>query len=107
MAAVNGVAAGAGCSLALACDMRIAAESASFVEAFIHVGLVPDCGSTFFLPRLVGLARALEVAMTGRKIKSDEGPARTRQSGRSDAIFFGDDETCDAACDPFRLVRSE
>ncbi|MEK6798200.1 MAG: enoyl-CoA hydratase-related protein, partial [Planctomycetota bacterium] len=72
VAAVNGVAAGAGCSLALACDMRIAAESASFVEAFIHVGLVPDCGSTFFLPRLVGLARALEVAMTGRKIKSDE-----------------------------------
>lgn len=70
--AINGVAAGAGCSLALACDVRIAAESASFVEAFIHVGLVPDCGSTFMLPRLVGLGRAMEIACSGRKVKSDE-----------------------------------
>jgi 2-(1,2-epoxy-1,2-dihydrophenyl)acetyl-CoA isomerase len=72
VASVNGVAAGAGCSLALACDLRIAAESASFIEAFINVGLVPDCGSTFMLPRLVGFARALELAFTGRKIKADE-----------------------------------
>jgi len=70
--AINGVAAGAGCSLALACDLRIVGESASFIEAFIHVGLVPDCGSTFMLPRLVGLGRALELACTGRKVKSDE-----------------------------------
>jgi 2-(1,2-epoxy-1,2-dihydrophenyl)acetyl-CoA isomerase len=72
IASVNGVAAGAGCSLALACDMRIAAESASFIEAFINVGLVPDSGSTFMLPRLVGVARAMELAVTGRKVKADE-----------------------------------
>lgn len=72
IAAVNGVAAGAGCSLALACDVRIAAESASFIEAFVHVGLVPDSGSTFFLPRLIGVSRALEMAITGRKVKADE-----------------------------------
>jgi 2-(1,2-epoxy-1,2-dihydrophenyl)acetyl-CoA isomerase len=72
LAGVNGVAAGAGCSLALACDMRMAAESASFIEAFVNVGLVPDSGSTFMLPRLVGVARAMEMAFTGRKVKSDE-----------------------------------
>lgn len=69
---INGVAAGAGFSLALACDMRIAAESASFVQAFVHVGVVPDSGSTLFLPRLIGPARAFELAATGRKVKSDE-----------------------------------
>lgn len=69
---VNGVAAGAGCSLALACDLRIAGESASFIEAFVNVGLVPDSGSTFMLPRLVGLSRAIELAITGRKVKADE-----------------------------------
>lgn len=72
IASVNGVAAGAGCSLALACDIRIAAESASFIQAFIHVGLVPDSGATFMLPRLIGLSRAMEMACTGRKIKAEE-----------------------------------
>ncbi len=72
LAAVNGVAAGAGCSLALACDIRVASESASFIEAFIHVGLVPDSGSTFMLPRLIGLARAMEMACTGRKVTAAE-----------------------------------
>lgn len=72
IASVNGVAAGAGCSLALAADIRIASESASFLQAFIHVGLVPDSGSTFMLPRLIGVSRALEMAITGRKIKADE-----------------------------------
>ena len=72
IAAVNGVAAGAGCSLALACDLRVAGESASFIEAFVNVGLVPDSGSTFMLPRLIGVSRALEMAITGRKVKSDE-----------------------------------
>ena len=72
IAAVNGVAAGAGCSLALACDIRIAAASAGFIQAFINVGLIPDSGATFILPRLVGLSRALELACTGRKVKADE-----------------------------------
>ena len=72
IASVNGVAAGAGCSLALACDLRVAASSASFIEVFINVGLVPDCGSTFTLPRLVGMSRAMELAFTGRKVPADE-----------------------------------
>jgi 2-(1,2-epoxy-1,2-dihydrophenyl)acetyl-CoA isomerase len=62
--AINGVAAGAGCSVALACDLRIAADTASFVEAFGRVGLVPDTGSSWFLPRLVGYARAAEMVLT-------------------------------------------
>ncbi len=61
IAAINGVAAGAGCSLALACDLRICAESATFIEAFGRIGLVPDTGSTWFLPRLVGVANAAEM----------------------------------------------
>ncbi|NOT02484.1 MAG: 2-(1,2-epoxy-1,2-dihydrophenyl)acetyl-CoA isomerase [Phycisphaerales bacterium] len=72
IAAVNGVAAGAGCSLALACDLRVAAASASFIEVFINVGLVPDSGSTFTLPRLVGMGRAMEMVFTGRKVDADE-----------------------------------
>jgi 2-(1,2-epoxy-1,2-dihydrophenyl)acetyl-CoA isomerase len=62
--AINGVAAGAGISVALACDMRIASESASFIEVFGRVGLVPDTGSSWFLPRLVGYARAAEMSFT-------------------------------------------
>ncbi len=72
IAAVNGVAAGAGASLALACDLRIAAENANFVQAFVNVGLIPDSGSSFFLPRLVGLGRALELALTGRVVSAEE-----------------------------------
>src|SRR3954452_23222280 len=62
--AINGVAAGAGISVALACDIRIASESASFIEVFGRVGLVPDTGSSWFLPRLVGYARAAEMSFT-------------------------------------------
>lgn len=72
VAAVNGVAAGAGMSLALACDLRIAAESASFLQAFVRIGLVPDAGSTYFLPRLVGTAKAMELAMLGERISAAE-----------------------------------
>ncbi|MGI9347492.1 MAG: 2-(1,2-epoxy-1,2-dihydrophenyl)acetyl-CoA isomerase PaaG [Gammaproteobacteria bacterium] len=63
--AVNGVAAGAGANIALACDFVIAAHSARFIQAFCKIGLVPDCGGTWFLPRLVGLARARSLAMLG------------------------------------------
>ncbi len=59
--AINGVAAGAGCSLALACDLRVASEQASFLQAFTRIGLVPDSGSSFFLPQLIGTARAAEM----------------------------------------------
>ncbi|HEX8097089.1 MAG TPA: enoyl-CoA hydratase-related protein, partial [Pyrinomonadaceae bacterium] len=65
VAAVNGAASGAGCNLALACDIVIAAEGARFNQAFIKVGLSPDCGGTFILPRLVGMKRAAELLMTG------------------------------------------
>jgi 2-(1,2-epoxy-1,2-dihydrophenyl)acetyl-CoA isomerase len=68
IAMINGVAAGAGCSLALACDMRIMAESASLIEVFIRIGLVPDSGSHWFLVRTVGLAKAFELAALGDKI---------------------------------------
>lgn len=72
IAAVNGVAAGAGCSLALACDLRIASQEATFIEVFINVGLIPDSGSTWTLPRLVGYGRAFEMCMTGGKVSADD-----------------------------------
>jgi 2-(1,2-epoxy-1,2-dihydrophenyl)acetyl-CoA isomerase len=70
--AINGVAAGAGMSLALATDIRIASEKASFMQAFSRVGLIPDAGSNYFLPRLVGLPRALELAWTARRVGAAE-----------------------------------
>jgi 2-(1,2-epoxy-1,2-dihydrophenyl)acetyl-CoA isomerase len=68
IAAVNGAAAGAGLSLACACDLRIASDEATFVPAFVNVGLVPDSGSTFFVTRLVGQARAFEWLCSGRRL---------------------------------------
>lgn len=70
VAAVNGVAAGAGANIALACDIVLAAESASFIQAFAKIGLVPDNGGTFFLPRLVGMARATSLAMLGDRVSA-------------------------------------
>ena len=72
IAAVNGVAAGAGASLAFACDLRIAAEEARFVLAFGRIGLVPDSGATWFLPRLVGPAKAAELALLGDAVDAAE-----------------------------------
>jgi 2-(1,2-epoxy-1,2-dihydrophenyl)acetyl-CoA isomerase len=69
--AVNGVAAGAGANLALACDIVLAARSASFVQAFAKIGLVPDCGGTWFLPRLVGAARARALAMLAEPLPAE------------------------------------
>ncbi len=73
--AINGVAAGAGMSLALACDITLAARSATFLQAFARIGLVPDSGSTFFLPRLVGDARARGLAMLAEKITAEQAEA--------------------------------
>ncbi|MBS0314853.1 MAG: 2-(1,2-epoxy-1,2-dihydrophenyl)acetyl-CoA isomerase [Proteobacteria bacterium] len=70
VAAVNGVAAGAGCNIALACDLVIATESASFLQPFCKLGLIPDTGGTWFLPRLVGSARAMGLALLGDKLSA-------------------------------------
>ncbi len=72
VAAVNGVAAGAGANIALACDITIAKKSASFIQAFSKIGLIPDSGGTFFLPRIIGVQKALALMMTGDKISAEE-----------------------------------
>jgi 2-(1,2-epoxy-1,2-dihydrophenyl)acetyl-CoA isomerase len=72
LAAVNGVAAGAGANIALACDLVVARRSASFVQAFARIGLLPDSGGTWFLPRLVGPARALGLALLGEKLPASQ-----------------------------------
>ena len=91
--AVNGVAAGAGASIALGCDIVVAARSASFIQAFSKIGLVPDAGGTWLLPRLVGRANALALAMTGDKLSAEA----AQQMGLiwkcvDDAVFA--DEVC-------------
>ena len=73
--AVNGVAAGAGANLALACDLVVAARSASFIESFCKLGLIPDTGGTYFLPRLVGTARAMGLALLGDKLSAEQAAA--------------------------------
>src|SRR6478609_2566605 len=69
---LNGVAAGAGCSIALACDIIVASEEATLIEVFINIGLVPDSGSSYFLPRLTGMAKAFELCSMGNKVKAPE-----------------------------------
>ncbi len=72
VAAVNGVAAGAGANIALACDIVLAKESASFIQAFSKIGLIPDSGGTFMLPRLIGFQKASALMMTGEKVAATE-----------------------------------
>lgn len=69
---INGAAIGAGCDLALACDVRIVSEKASFSEVFTRMGLVPDCGGSYFLPRLIGVSKACEMILTGDSIDAHE-----------------------------------
>ncbi len=69
--AINGIAAGAGMSLALTGDIRIAARSASFLQAFARIGLVPDCGSSWLLPRLIGMARAMELSLLAERLPAE------------------------------------
>jgi len=75
IAAVNGVAAGAGANIALACDLTIAKFSASFIQAFSKIGLIPDSGGTFFLPRIIGSQKALALMMTGEKVSAEDADA--------------------------------
>jgi 2-(1,2-epoxy-1,2-dihydrophenyl)acetyl-CoA isomerase len=72
---LNGVAAGAGCSIALACDVIVATEEATLIEVFVNIGLVPDSGSSYFLPRLVGTAKAFELCSMGTRIRASEAVA--------------------------------
>ena len=72
VAAVNGVAAGAGANIALCCDIVVAAASASFIQAFSKIGLIPDSGGTFFLPRLIGFQKASAIMMLGDKVSAKE-----------------------------------
>jgi 2-(1,2-epoxy-1,2-dihydrophenyl)acetyl-CoA isomerase len=86
IAAVNGVAAGAGANIALACDIVTATNSASFIQAFSKIGLIPDSGGTFFLPRLVGFQRATALMMTGDKVTA----AEAQQMGMIYKVFADD-----------------
>ncbi len=69
---LNGVAAGAGCSLALACDIIVASEEATLIEIFVNIGLVPDSGSSYFLPRLIGMAKSFELCSMGTRVKAKQ-----------------------------------
>ena len=93
VAAVNGVAAGAGVSFAFGCDIAIAASDASFIQAFSKIGLIPDAGSTWYLPQRIGLARATAIAMTGDKISA----AQAKEWGMIWEVVDGGPEDCLAA----------
>jgi 2-(1,2-epoxy-1,2-dihydrophenyl)acetyl-CoA isomerase len=100
--AINGVAAGAGISVALACDIRIASESASFIEVFGRVGLVPDTGSSWFLPRLVGYARAAEMSFTTDPIDA----ATAERIGLVNRVVAADQLMAEASGLAARLAKS-
>ena len=96
IASINGVAAGAGCNLALACDYRIASDQAKLGETFVRIGLHPDWGGTWLLPRIVGRSRALELMMTGRMVDANEALA----------IGMVDRVTPDLASETQKLART-
>lgn len=98
VAAVNGVAAGAGANIAICCDIVVAAQSASFIQAFSKIGLIPDSGGTFFLPRLIGWQKASALMLTGDKVGAEE-------AQRIGMIYkvFGDEEF---ATESMRLVQT-
>jgi len=95
IAAVNGVAAGAGANIALCCDIVLASTSASFIQAFSKIGLIPDSGGTYFLPRLIGFQKALALAISGDKVTS----AEAEKIGMIYKVF--DDNTFETECDVF------
>lgn len=95
IAAVNGVAAGAGANIALCCDIVLASTSASFIQAFSKIGLIPDSGGTYFLPRLIGFQKALALAISGDKVTS----AEAEKMGMIYKVF--DDNTFETECDVF------
>jgi 2-(1,2-epoxy-1,2-dihydrophenyl)acetyl-CoA isomerase len=97
VAAVNGVAAGAGASLAMTCDVAFASSSASFIQAFSKIGLIPDAGSSWLLPQRVGMARAMALAMTGDKL----GAAQAKEWGLIWDVVDGDGAACLAAASAF------
>jgi 2-(1,2-epoxy-1,2-dihydrophenyl)acetyl-CoA isomerase len=100
--AINGVAAGAGISVALACDIRIASEAASFIEVFGRVGLVPDTGSSWFLPRLVGYARAAEMSFTADPVDA----ATAERIGLVNRVVAADQLMAEASALAARLAKS-
>ncbi len=101
LAAINGVAAGAGLSLALACDLRFAAESASLVVAFVRIGLVPDAGMLYFLPRLIGAGKTLELAWTGDALTA----AEARELGMLNGVLPDNQVLAETQVLAARLVR--
>ena len=102
IAAVNGVCAGAGTNFALACDLVVAADDASFNEAFVKVGLTPDCGGSFFLPRTVGEKLAAELFMTGESVSAE----RAAQFGMINRVVPADDLFVDALMLAKRLAQA-
>jgi 2-(1,2-epoxy-1,2-dihydrophenyl)acetyl-CoA isomerase len=101
VAAVNGPAAGAGCSLALAADIVIAARSAYFLQAFVNIGLIPDAGATWLLPRLAGRARAMEMMLLGERI----GAEQAQQWGMISRVVDDEDLTSEAVLLATRLAQ--
>jgi 2-(1,2-epoxy-1,2-dihydrophenyl)acetyl-CoA isomerase len=101
VAAVNGPAAGAGCSLALAADIVIAARPAYFLQAFVNIGLIPDAGATWLLPRLAGRARAMEMMMLGERISADQ----ALEWGMISRVVEGEDLASEAVAMATRLAQ--